>query len=92
MKFKVTYYDFESDTSQTKDCHHMNFRAGEFNFTPVDVPIRYYKSISIDHPIVSINLNNVGFMVISVVGYQCTKRGDYEKTTTKLVSVTEHHE
>jgi hypothetical protein len=55
---------------------------------PVDNPIKIYKSIIIDHPIFSVS-QNTGFISISVVGYQYTKNGSYEKTTTKVENVRE---
>ena len=64
MKFKVSYYDYDSDKFVTKDCDRMNFSNGEFSFYPVDNPCTIYKSISIDHPIVSIS-QNVDRLVIS---------------------------
>jgi hypothetical protein len=65
----------------------MSFYDGVFEFMPVDDPIKIYKSIIIDHPIFSVSQNNTGFISISVVGYQCTKNGFYEKTTTKVENV-----
>jgi hypothetical protein len=65
----------------------MGFYDGIFEFMPVDDPIKIYKSIIIDHPIFSVSQNNTGFISISVVGYQYTKNGFYEKTTTKVENV-----
>jgi len=87
MKFKVTYYDYDSGKSVTKNCYRMNSYDGKFEFIPVDDPIKFYKSLSIDHPIVSIYQNETGLMVINVVGYQYTKNGSYEKTTTIIENV-----
>ena len=89
MKFKVSYYDFDTDKFVTKDCYRMSFYEGKFEFMPVDNPIRIYKSVSIDHPIVSISQNDTGFISISVVGYQYMKNGWYDKTTTKIENVRE---
>jgi hypothetical protein len=63
----------------------MGFYDGIFEFMTVDDPI---KSIIIDHPIFSVS-QNTGFISISVVGYQYTKNGSYEKTTTKVENVRE---
>ena len=87
MKFKVSYYDYNTDKNVTKECYRMSFYDGVFEFMPVDDPIKIYKSIIIDHPIFSVSQNNTGFISISVVGYQCTKNGFYEKTTTKVENV-----
>jgi hypothetical protein len=87
MKFKVTYYDYDSGKSVTKDCYRMNSCDGKFEFIPVDDPIKIYKSLSIDHPIVSIYQNETGLMVINVVGYQWMKSSGYGKTTTIIENV-----
>ncbi len=89
MKFKVSYYDFDTDKYVTKVCYRMSFYDGVFEFMTVDDPIKIYKSIIIDHPIFSVSQNNTGFISISVVGYQYTKNGSYEKTTTKVENVRE---
>ena len=86
MKFKVSYYDYDTDKYVTKECYRMSFYDGVFEFMPVDDPIKIYKSIIIDHPIFSVS-QNTGFISISVVGYQDTKNGFYEKTTTKIENV-----
>ena len=85
MKFKVSYYDYDTDKYVTKECYRMGFYDGIFEFMTVDDPI---KSIIIDHPIFSVS-QNTGFISISVVGYQYTKNGSYEKTTTKVENVRE---
>jgi hypothetical protein len=36
-----------------------------------------------------VSQNNTGFISISVVGYQYTKNGFYEKTTTEVKNVRE---
>ena len=87
MKFKVSYYDYDTNKYVTKECYHMSFYNGVFEFMPVDDPIKIYKSIIIHHPIFSVSQNNTGFISISVVGYQYTKNGSYEKTTTKVENV-----
>ena len=87
MKFKVSYYDYDTNKYVTKECYHMSFYNGVFEFMPVDDPIKIYKSIIIDHPIFSVSQNNTGFISIYVVGYQYTKNGSYEKTTTKVENV-----
>ena len=87
MKFKVSYYDYDTDKYVTKECYRMRFYDGVFEFMPVDGPIKIYKSIIIDHTRFSVSQNNTGFISISVVGYQYTKNGSYEKTTTKVENV-----
>ena len=32
MKFKVSYYDFDTDKYVTKDCDRMEFKDGDFSF------------------------------------------------------------
>ena len=86
MKFKVSYYDYDTDKYVTKDCDRMDFSNGEFYFYPVDNPVKMYKSVVIDHPKVSIHQDRDGMKII-VTGYQCMKDGFYEKTTTKVENV-----
>jgi len=88
MKFKVSYYDHDSDKFVTKDCDKMDFSNGEFSFYPVDNPVKIYKAVIIDHPKVSIHQNNNRIKII-VTGYQCMKDGDYWKTNTTFESVKE---
>ena len=42
MKFKVSYYDFDTDKHLTKDCDRMEFKDGNFSFYPVDNPVKIY--------------------------------------------------
>lgn len=90
MKFKVTYYDIETDRSVTKDCLEMssNIIDDNFSFTPVDNPVKIYKSITIDRPVVSICQTNIGLR-ICVRGYQAVNSGGYYKMTTVIESVNE---
>jgi len=88
MKFKVSYYDYDSDKFVTKDCDKMDFSNGEFSFYPVDNPVKIYKAVIIDHPKVSIHQNN-NRMKMVVEGYQCMKDGGYWKTNTIIESVKE---
>ncbi len=90
MKYKVTYYDYDTGSSLTKDCININYNTIEknFSFMPIDNPPRIYKNIIIDHPIVSIYQNECGIK-ISVSGYQCMKSGGYGKTNTIIESVRE---
>ena len=46
MKFKVSYYDYDTDKYVTKECYRMSFYDGVFEFMPVDDPIKIYKSIN----------------------------------------------
>ena len=88
MKFKVSYYDYDTDKFVTKDCDRMNFSNGEFHFYPVDNPVKIYKAITIDHPKVSIHQNN-NRMKITITGYQCMKDGGYWRTETIIENVKE---
>jgi len=81
MKFKVSYYDYDSDKYVTKDCDRMEFSNGEFHFYPVDNPVKIYKGIGIDHPKVSIHQNN-DRIKIHITGYQYAGEGNYERTET----------
>lgn len=88
MKFKVTYYDYDTDKRITKDCDKMVFKDGKFSFYPVDNPVKIYKAVVIDHPIVSIHQNK-DKLSISVEGYQYIKDGGSWRTTTEIVNVIE---
>lgn len=90
MKFKVTYYDIDIDGSTVKDCYDIDYNTVDdtFWFTPVDNPVKIYKSIVIDHPKVNIYQNNLGLR-IAVRGYQYVKNGGYSKTLTVIESVNE---
>ena len=88
MKFKVSYYDYDSDKYVTKDCDRMDFSNGEFYFYPVDNPVKMYKSVVIDHPKVSIHQNKDRMKII-VTGYQYAGEGNYERTETIIENVRE---
>ena len=88
MKFKVSYYDFDTDKHLTKDCDRMEFKDGNFSFYPVDNPVKIYKAVVIDHPKVTIYQDRDRMKII-VTGYQCMKDGDYWKTDTTFKSVKE---
>ena len=88
MKFKVSYYDFNTDKHLTKDCDRMEFKDGNFSFYPVDNPVKSYKSIGIDHPKVSIHQNN-DRIKIHITGYQYAGEGNYERTETIIENVRE---
>jgi hypothetical protein len=90
MKFKVTYYDIDTDKAVTKDCIHTDYNTVDknFSFMPVDNPPRIYKSLIIDHPIVGIYQNEYGLKII-VEGYQMVKSGGYWRTKTIIESVRE---
>lgn len=90
MKFKVTYYDYETDKSVTKACIDIDYNTtnDNFSFTPVDNPVRIYKSVTIDHPRVTIYQNDLGIR-ITVAGYQSTKDSGYARTKTVIESVRE---
>ena len=88
MKFKVSYYDYDTDKQLTKDCDRMEFKDGEFHFYPVDNPVKIYKAVVIDHPIVTIHQNK-DKLSISVEGYQYMKEGGCWRTTTTIENVRE---
>ena len=90
MKFKVTYYDYDTDKSVTKDCIEIDYMNADknFSFVPVDNPPRIYKSVVIDHPIISIYQNDSGIRIL-VQGYQGMNDGGYAKTKTIIESVRE---
>lgn len=90
MKFKVTYYDYDADKSVTKDCVEVNYNTTDknFSFIPVDNPVKIYKAVIIDHPIVSIHQMDDRIR-ICVSGYQCIKNGGHGKTNTIFESVRE---
>ena len=87
MKYKVTYYDYDTDSTITKNCIDIDYNTVDktFSFYPVDDPPRIYRSVVIDHPIVSIYQNDRGLR-ITVDGYQCIKSGGYWKTKTIIES------
>jgi hypothetical protein len=90
MKFKATYYDYETGKLITKNCIAIIYETMDksFSFTPVDDPVRIYKTVTIDHPRVSVYQNDRGISII-VEGYQFMKEGGYWRTTTVIESVTE---
>lgn len=90
MKFKATYYDYETGKLITKNCIAITYEAMDksFSFTPVDDPVRIYKTVTVNHPRVSVYQNDSGISII-VEGYQCMKDGGYAKTKTTIESVTE---
>jgi hypothetical protein len=89
MKFKVTYYDIETDSSVVKDCCEINYDGkGNFLFTPVDNPVKIYKSITINRPEVSI-YQSEGKIRIVVDGFQYIKNYGYDKTITKIENVND---
>lgn len=93
MKFKVSYYDYDTDKYVTKDCDRMDFSNGrfsneEFHFYPVDNPVKIYKAIIIDHPKVTIHQSD-NRIKMSIIGYQWTGKGGYERTETIIENVRE---
>jgi hypothetical protein len=88
MKFKVSYYDFDTDKHLTKDCDRMEFKDGSFSFYPVDNPVKSYKSVSIDHPKVTIFQDSYCLKII-VTGYQCMRDGGYWRTETIIENIRE---
>jgi hypothetical protein len=92
MKFKVTYYNVDTDSSVTKDCICIDYNTinTSFSFLPVDDPPTIYKAVVIDNPKVSIYQNDNGIVKIIVDGYQyIAKSGGYWKTTTTIQSIND---
>ena len=92
MKFKVKYYDYDSDNTIEKDCYDFDYETKDnaFAFTPVDNPVKIYKSVIIDSPVTYIGYNN-GKLKIIVKGYQMTKDSGYWKTETIITGVEEEY-
>lgn len=88
MKFKVSYYDFDTDKHLTKDCDKMEFKDDIFSFYPVDNPVKIYKSVIIDHPKVAIYQDRDRMKII-VTGYQYMNDGGYWRTETIIENVRE---
>ena len=88
MKFKVSYYDYDTDKYVMKDCDRMEFKDGNFSFYPVDNPVKIYKSIVIDHPKVAIYQDRDRMKII-VTGYQYMNDGGYWRTETIIENVRE---
>lgn len=88
MKFKVSYYDYDTDKHITKDCDRMEFKDGEFHFYPVDNPVKIYKAVVIDHPKIEL-YQHKNTLKIHIEGYQCMKNSGYWKTNTTIENVTE---
>ena len=89
MKFKVSYYDYDTDKYVTKDCDRMEFKDGNFSFYPVDNPVKSYKAVIIDHPKVTIYQDR-DCMKIIVTGYQWSAYdGGYWRTETIIENVRE---
>ena len=90
MKFKVQYYDYDSDKSIEKDCFQISYdtKDNRFSFIAVDNPVKFYKSVVIDSPVTYIGYNN-GKLKIVVEGYQMIKDGGYWKTKTIISGVEE---
>jgi phage-related protein len=84
MKFKVTYYDIDTDSTVTKNCETISdYKTTDesFSFYPVDDPPKIYKAVVIDRPKISICQIPNGIRIV-VEGYQYMKSGGYWKTKT----------
>ena len=90
MKFKVSYYDYDSDNTIEKYCFEFNCdtKENKFSFIPVDNPVKIYKSVIIDSPVTYIGYNN-GKLKIVVEGYQMIKDSGYWKTETIITNIEE---
>ena len=87
MKYKVTYYDYDSDSYLTKELYWMASYRGSFDFVPVgDGPKENWKGFSISGSGVNVFYNYKG-LNITVDGFQEMKSGGYSKTTTLIQSV-----
>ena len=89
MKFKVQYYDIETDKVIEKDCFEFFYYGKEdkFSFIAVDNPVTGYKSTIIDRPAMNIGYMDYGKLEIVVEGYQMIKNCGYLKTKTTITSV-----
>ena len=86
MKFKVTYYDIDTDSTVTKNCESISdYKTTDesFSFCPVDDPPKIYKAVVIDRPTISIYQHKDKIRII-VDGYQYMKSGGYWKTKTTI--------
>jgi hypothetical protein len=84
MKMLVTYYDIETDLSVTKDCFCIsNNDINTFEFTPVDNPVKIYKSVVLSHPIINVFCIDGRKIKIVVSAWQYTKDG-YALTKTVI--------
>ena len=91
MKFKVKYYDYDSNNTIEKDCFEFNCdtKENKFYFIPVDNPVKIYKSVIIDSPVTYFKYIDGGKFKFIVEGYQMIKNGGYWKTTTTITSIEE---
>jgi hypothetical protein len=84
MNRYVEYYDVESDSVVTKKCLEFSSESPKsFSFLPVDEPVKFYKTIVIDHPLVFVYGNEYRTR-IDVSGYQYNKKGNVIKTETRI--------
>jgi hypothetical protein len=89
MKYKVTYYDYDSDKYLTKDLYWMASHKGSFDFVPiVDGPKENWKGVSLYGCEISMVCNDKG-VTITVEGFQQKNGGGYCKTITVAKSVIE---
>ena len=93
MKLKVTYYDIDVNKVVEKTCFDFETdnQANVFVFTPIDEPVKQYKSVCIDHPNIQTYWNNNKLKII-IEGYQLVKQEPqygYWKTRTTIESVSE---
>lgn len=89
MKFKVTYYDADTDSYLKKNCASMEYGYidKDFKFLPVDDPPKQYKEIQIMSPQISVYQNERG-VEFRVKGFQYqNKTGGYVHTTTVISSL-----
>ena len=92
MKFKVKYYDYDSNNTIEKDCIDiiMNPKENQFSFTPVD---NNYKVVIIDRPSIHIGYLDSEYqdhkLKIVVEGYQMIKDSGYWKTKTIISNIEE---
>lgn len=88
MKYIVRYYDIETDSCVEKECYGFSYdsdNSKSFSFTPIDHPVKMYKSVVISHPVITTFLRNGRFELL-VEGYQMIKNCGYGKTITTIDS------
>lgn len=92
MKFKVQYYDYDSDKDIEKDCFQISYdtKDNQFSFIAVDNPVKHYKSVIIDSPVTYVGYSNDKLKIV-VEGYQMIKNNGYWKTKTIITGVEEEY-
>jgi hypothetical protein len=95
MKARVKYFDYELNEMVEKNCEDFYYTTSnmfEFEFMPVDDPVRIYKSVVIIRPKIMINYRKeYNELNLMVDGFQYTKNG-YSLTTTTITIKEDENE